>query len=103
MLPIQSVFSIEIILLAPRMLRTMLELTKTQRANILAGLANIDYRTVTEYLNGKTVSDRKRESIELAERTLTQMLADHEEACARRKLAFVDSSDTTKGTEHGRE
>ena len=83
------------------MLLTMLELTKTQRAHILAGIADVEPRTVQKYLDGKTVHARKRERIELAERTWTQMVADYDEACARRKLAPVDSTDTTKGDENG--
>jgi hypothetical protein len=74
-----------------------LQLTNLQRAHILAALANVDARTVGEYLKGKQVHPRKRESIELAERTWSQMVADHEEACARRKLAPVGTSDASKG------
>ncbi len=76
------------------------EFSKTQRAHILAGIADVEPRTVQKYLDGKTVHARKRERIELAERTWTQMVADHEEACARRKLAPVDSTDASKGTDN---
>ena len=79
------------------------EFSKTQRAHILAGLADVEPRTVQKHLDGGKVHPRKRERIELAEQKWTQMVADHEEACARRKLdklAPVDSVDTTKGTDH---
>lgn len=79
------------------------ELTKTQRAHILAGIADVEPRTVQKYLDKQTVHARKRERIEAAEHKWTQMVADHEEACARRKLAPVDTSDATKGTDHGNE
>ena len=81
-----------------------LQLTNLQRAHILAALANVDARTVGEYLKGKPVHARKRESIELAERTWMQMVADHEEACARRKLPSVDVTDTmNEGGNNGHE
>lgn len=81
------------------------ELTKTQRVRILAALADVDWRTVQNYLDGKLVDGkpgqaRKRERIEAAEQKWSQMVADHEEACARRKLAPVDSTDSSKGTAH---
>lgn len=79
------------------------ELTKTQRAHILAGIADIDFRTVLNYLDGNDVSRRKRERIEKAEQTWSQMVADHKEASERRKLAPLDSTDTMKGTDHGHE
>jgi hypothetical protein len=79
------------------------ELTKTQRAHILAGIADIDFRTVLSYLDSKDVSRRKRERIEAAEQKWSLVVADHEEACARRKLAPVDTSDASKGTDHGNE
>ncbi|MBK9260793.1 MAG: hypothetical protein IPM54_13360 [Polyangiaceae bacterium] len=79
------------------------EFSKTQRAHILAGIADVEPRTVQKYLDGKTVHARKRERIELAERTWTQMVTDYDEACARRKLAPVDTSDASKGTDHGHE
>lgn len=97
MLPIKALVTI---LRAPIFQRMTLQLTKTQRAHILAGIANVNYRTVLSYFDGEDVSRSKRESIELAERTWTQMVVDHEEACARRKLAPVDSTDTSKGTAH---
>ena len=81
------------------------QLTKTQRANILAGLADVQSRTVEKYLDGQTVHARKRERIELAERTWSQMVADHDDACERRKLdklAPVDS-DSMKGGNNGHE
>lgn len=82
------------------------EFSKTQRAHILAGLADVEPRTVQKYLDSQTVHARKRERIELAERTWSQMVADHDDACERRKLdklAPVDSSDASKGGNNGNE
>lgn len=81
------------------------ELTKTQRVRILAALADVDWRTVENHLNGKDIDGkpgqaRKRERIELAKQKWSQIETDHEEACERRKLASVDSTDTTKGTDN---
>lgn len=103
MLPIKAGFLVEIILRAPIIPGMQWELTKTQRAHILAGIADINYRTVLSYFDGEDVTRRKRERIEFAERTWLQVIADHEEACARRKLALVDTSDSAKGTDHGDE
>lgn len=85
------------------------ELTKTQRVRILAALADVDWRTVQNHLDGKDVDSkpgqaRKRERIELAKHKWSQIEADHEEACARRKLAPVDTSDASKeGGNNGHE
>ena len=80
------------------------ELTKTQRVRILAALADVDWRTVQNHLDGKLVDGkpgqaRKRERIELAKQKWSQIEADHEEACARRKLAPVDSTEAPKDDE----
>jgi hypothetical protein len=51
----------------------MLNLTETQRAMVVAGLAGTDVRTVKRHLRGKPVRPAMKERIELAARLLARL------------------------------